>query len=128
MKFRMLLSVLVISFVWIATAEAACMQTYPKQNCTFTLSWSDTSTNEAGFYVERSVTKTGKFTRVVQVVANTNKWKDTIQNAPSKTEYCYRIIAYNTAGTSPPSPADCIITDEIKSPLPAPPVNLTVQP
>jgi hypothetical protein len=126
MKLTIIVLILLISPVWIATTDAACTQTYPTQSCTFTLSWSDTSKNEAGFYIERSVTRSGKFTRLVQVVANTNKWKDTIKSAPSKTEYCYRIIAYNAAGMSPPSPAACIITDETKSPVPAPPINLTV--
>jgi hypothetical protein len=120
------LLVLLIILSWIAMANAGCTQTYPTQSCTFTLSWSDTSKNEAGFYIERRVTRNGKFTRLVQVVANTNKWKDTIKSAPSKMEYCYRIIAYNAAGISPPSPTACIITAVIKEPVPEPPVNLTV--
>ena len=61
------------------------------------LSWTDTSTNEDGFMVERSLDGTD-FTQVAQVQANVTNYLNT-GLFPGMTYY-YRVRAYNSAGSS----------------------------
>jgi PKD repeat protein len=59
---------------------------------TVNLRWTDNSTNEQGFYVERAVsTSTPTFTRVATLSANTTKYSE---QAPIGT-YLYRVQAFN---------------------------------
>jgi subtilisin family serine protease/PKD repeat protein len=62
------------------------------------LRWSDRSTNEQGFEVERSTSSSGGFVRVTTVGANAASYTDrTVQR---KQTYYYRIRAVNGAGGS----------------------------
>ena len=61
------------------------------------LSWTDTSANEDGFRVERSLNGTD-FTQIAQVLANTTNYLNT-GLFPGTTCY-YRVRAYNSAGNS----------------------------
>ncbi|HUJ10125.1 MAG TPA: fibronectin type III domain-containing protein [Verrucomicrobiae bacterium] len=61
------------------------------------LSWADTSTNEDGFKIERSVDGTN-FTQIAQVLSNTTTHRDT--TAWYGTTYYYRVRSYNAAGDS----------------------------
>jgi hypothetical protein len=61
------------------------------------LSWSNASTNEDGFKLERSTDATN-FTQIAQVLSNTIAYRDTA--AWHGTTYYYRIRAYNTGGDS----------------------------
>jgi polygalacturonase len=61
------------------------------------LSWTDTSANEDGFRVERSLDGTD-FTQIAQVLANTTNYLNT-GLFPGTTCY-YRVRAYNSAGNS----------------------------
>lgn len=60
------------------------------------LAWTDNSSNEAGFKVERSTG--GSFTQVATVGANVKTWSDTGRTA--STTYAYRVRAHNSAGNS----------------------------
>jgi PKD repeat protein/C1A family cysteine protease len=64
-----------------------------------TLTWSDKSGNESGFYIERGVkSRSGiKYTRVGSVVANVTTYTDSLTTANT---YYYRIQAYNANGVS----------------------------
>ncbi|MDB6040094.1 MAG: hypothetical protein JWM99_3935, partial [Verrucomicrobiales bacterium] len=62
-----------------------------------TLFWSDTSTNEVGFVVERS-TDGIHFAAIAKVAANYQWFEDGTFN--SQTTYFYRVRAFNSAGTS----------------------------
>jgi FtsP/CotA-like multicopper oxidase with cupredoxin domain len=61
-----------------------------------TLHWSDNSTNEAGFLIERA--DTGGFAQTAQVGSNVTSWSDATV-LPS-TAYTYRVRAYNAGGDS----------------------------
>jgi hypothetical protein len=61
------------------------------------LSWTDGSTDESGFYVERS-TDGANFTQIGATGANTTTYSST--GLSGGTPYYYRVRAYNTAGVS----------------------------
>ena len=71
---------------WLLLASAANAQV----SQTFTLSWSDNSSNEEGFYVYRNGTKIGG------VAANITSFKDTVTGAGGQ-QFCYQVSAFNHA-------------------------------
>ena len=60
------------------------------------LAWSDNSTNESGFKIERSAG--GAFTQIGQVGANVTTYLDT--GLAPNTAYDYRVFAFNSSGNS----------------------------
>ena len=84
------------------TAELAAAQ--------LTLSWKDLAQNEAGFKIERGVDAAGPFTILASVDANTTSYTDLYLD--SSATYCYRVRAFNAAGNSAYSNADCHTPDE----------------
>lgn len=63
-----------------------------------TLRWSDNSSNENGFTVERASASAGPFVAVANLPANSTSYVDTTL-APG-TRYWFRVCAYNDAGKS----------------------------
>ena len=61
------------------------------------LAWADRSDNETGFRVERR-TGSGAWSPAADLAAGATSWSDTTLSA--STTYSYRIVAYNSAGTS----------------------------
>jgi hypothetical protein len=61
------------------------------------LTWTDNSTNETGFKIERS-TNGSSFTQIATVGAGVKKFSDS--NRRSGRRYYYRVRAYNTTGNS----------------------------
>lgn len=62
------------------------------------LSWTDNSTNETGFQVERSLSPTTGFSLVGSVAANVTSYIST--GLAAGTQYFYRVRATNSGGTS----------------------------
>ena len=62
------------------------------------LFWTDNSTNESGFKIERKTESAGTYTEIVTVSANVTSYSDTGLNA--STTYYYRLRAYNSSGNS----------------------------
>jgi len=60
---------------------------------TVTLRWSDTSTGESGFYIERKLKSTGSWARVGQVGANQTSYSETV---PAGT-YNYRVQSFTAS-------------------------------
>jgi hypothetical protein len=56
-----------------------------------TLKWTDASTYQTGFYIERALSG-GSFVRVGTVAGNVKTFTDTV----SRATYLYRVQAYNT--------------------------------
>ena len=61
------------------------------------LSWTDNSTNETGFSIERR-TGSDAYSQIAQVGANTRTFSNV--NLSGGTEYTYRVVAFNGAGNS----------------------------
>ncbi len=72
------------------------MSAAPASSSQIDLAWTDNSTNEDGFRIERKTT--GSFTEIATVGPNTTSFNDTGLSA--STSYTYRVRAYNTAGNS----------------------------
>jgi hypothetical protein len=62
------------------------------------LSWTDNSSNESGFYIERSSNPTGPFTQISTTTASVTNFSDT--GLSSGTTYYHRVRAYVPAGAS----------------------------
>ncbi|MBN1127347.1 MAG: fibronectin type III domain-containing protein, partial [Chitinispirillaceae bacterium] len=60
--------------------------------------WSDYSSDEDGFYLERATSSSGPFTRVATMVRNTGHWWNV--GLTGGTTYWYRIGAFNSRGIS----------------------------
>jgi chitodextrinase len=82
------------------------------------LTWTDNSTGETGFKIERK-TGTGAFEEIAVVTANTSTYSNT--GLQPSTSYTYRVFAYSTAGNSAFSNESEVQT------LPAAPSGLTAQ-
>lgn len=67
--------------------------------------WADASATEAGFRVERSDNGGGSWGIVASAPANNTSFFDP-ERVPDQ-QVCYRVIAFNAHGDSPPSPVDC---------------------
>jgi hypothetical protein len=81
------------------------------------LAWSDASTNEAGFKIERSING-APFTEVATVGANINRYNSTGLSASTK--YYYRVRAYNSSGNSGYSNTAAATTASSSTPTPTP--------
>lgn len=85
-----------VSVLWLSSnAGAASLK----------LSWTDQSSVEQGFKIERAIGTGGSFTQLATVGANVRSYTDSTVS-PGNT-YCYRVRAYNAAGISAPSNQAC---------------------
>lgn len=70
-----------------------------------TLSWDDNSPSEVGFVIDRRFSNAETFTELATVGADATSYVDA--NVPPGLTLCYRVRAYNSAGTSAPSNEAC---------------------
>lgn len=70
------------------------------------LSWQDNANNETGFLIERSRGLTAPFVGIATLPANAQTYYD--WQVKSRRTYCYRVYAWNAAGTSAPSNTACL--------------------
>ena len=92
----------------------------PYQGQWITVTWTDNSTNETGFRIERAGTSTGPWTSVVTTPANVTTFNDVQYFAREQAE-CYRTFAVNSYGDSPASNVFCTA-------VPMMPINLAASP
>lgn len=85
------------------------------------LSWTDNSTNEDGFLIERSVDNSSNFIQIQVTPSDVTEYTDVVQ---SNTLYFYRLSSYSEAGGPSAFSNSVSITSFY---LPNPPSNLTVQ-
>jgi hypothetical protein len=72
------------------------------------LKWIDTSSSESGFRIERRIGTSGAYQQLAQVTANVQTYADL--NLAGGTTYCYRVAAFNSAGSSGYSNENCATT------------------
>jgi hypothetical protein len=75
---------------------AASVKTKPRLSVSLT--WTDTSTNETGFLVQRSADGGATWVQIAQLAAGSTSYAD--GSVSSGTTYRYRVCAYNAAGSS----------------------------
>jgi len=88
-----------------------------------TLTWTDNSTDESGFKIERKAGQAGAFAEVATVATDTILFVD--PGLPEGQEFCYRVRAYNNGGDSAYTNEDCSTTI-ITPPIPTAPSGVTV--
>jgi hypothetical protein len=90
------------------------------------LTWLDNSQNEDGFYIERKLGTNGTFSLIATVGPNVASYSD--DNLADSTTYCYRVNAFNGAGSSAYTNQACGTTSAIPAPPPPPssPVTATL--
>jgi subtilisin family serine protease len=76
------------------------------------LNWTDNSSNEYGFKIERKMGSGGTYSQIATVTANETSYSDT--GLSGATTYYYRVRAYNSAGNS-------TYSGEANATTPAPP-------
>ncbi len=67
-------------------------------NSQINLAWTDKSTNESGFYVERKTGSGGTYAQIAALGANVQSYSNT--GLTTGTTYYYRVRAYNGSGNS----------------------------
>ncbi len=77
----------------------------PARSTAVDLSWTDNSNNEDGFRVERSLDAGSTWTSAGTFGPNLTSFQDV--GRVSEQPVCYRVIAFNGGGDSPPSNTDC---------------------
>jgi len=92
-------SLLAIAATWPVKAEAASLR----------LTWTDNSSNEDGFKIERMTD--GSYVDVGTVGANTTSYIDS--GLLAGTIYCYRVHAFSSAGISYPSNQACATAESV---------------
>ena len=70
----------------------------PVSSSEINLTWTDQSTNETGFRIERKTGAGGTYTLIVTTAANATTYSDT--GLADETTYFYRVQAVNSAGNS----------------------------
>jgi hypothetical protein len=88
-----------------APTAPSAVNAKPANSTTVGVRWSDNSTNEDGFRIQRSPDVGSTWTTVGTVGANVTSSLD--GGLASEQPACYRVIAFNSGGDSPPSNADC---------------------
>ena len=83
---------------WLCNLEAAIV----------TLSWADNSSNENGFEIQRKIGTYGTFSQRAIVGVNVKSYVDI--GLPGATTFCYRVRAFNSAGSSAFTPEGCKTT------------------
>jgi len=101
-------------------ATPSAVHAAPFDNWTIVITWTDNSTNEAGFRVERGATTSGPWTAAFTTDSNTTGFADWTF-AIYEQAVCYRVFAVNRYGDSNPSNVSCTA-------IPYPPTNLTATP
>ncbi|HEY2923209.1 MAG TPA: InlB B-repeat-containing protein [Candidatus Binatia bacterium] len=80
----------------------------------FQLTWADNSPDEDGFNVERKTGMNGTFEIIVSLGPNVTSYTDSA--LADATAYCYRMNAFNSAGSSDYSDEVCGTTPSLPSP------------
>ena len=97
-------------FLFLSLALATATSAF---GASLTVNWTDNSNNEDGFKIERKLGQTGTFAEVGQVPSDVVAMQATgdivsfVDPVPDGQLYCYRVLAFNAAGSSAWSSEAC---------------------
>jgi Calx-beta domain/Divergent InlB B-repeat domain len=94
-----------LAFLFAWGALVGALSTSITEAAQLTLDWVDTSGGLAAFNIERKTGTTGTYARIAQQPAQVVSYVDS--TVASGTMYCYRVQAFNSAGTSDYSNEAC---------------------
>jgi len=80
------------------TSLTATMELPPTSTKQITLAWTDNSSDETGFNIQRATVSGGPFSTIASVAANTTSYLST--NLSASTTYYYRVRAFSTHSNS----------------------------
>jgi hypothetical protein len=85
------------------------------------LSWTDTSTGESSYLIERKTGAGGTYAQIASIAANSTGWTDNATNDPSSppqpvTTYYYRVRSYDGSATFGPYSAESSTTTYAATP------------
>ena len=106
--YRTVLYLKLVALAFLFTLLAAVVARTELSAAQLTLNWVDNSTNEDGFRIERKTGTSGTYAEIAIVAANAVSYID--NSLSDATNYCYRLRAYNSAGTSQYSNEQCATT------------------
>ncbi|OLE71209.1 MAG: hypothetical protein AUG74_06700 [Bacteroidetes bacterium 13_1_20CM_4_60_6] len=90
----------------------------PVNSSSIRVHWADSSANEDGFHIEQASGVSGPWTLAGSAGANVTSL---VLNVAPDQRLCYRVLAFNAGGDSPPAAPDCTAA-------PAAPTNLVAAP
>jgi len=102
-----------------APAAPSGLTTTTSSDMGIDLSWTDNSSDEANFHVERATGPGGAFTEIATTAMNVTSFDS--RGLAASTEYCYRVRASNASGNSAYTSMSCATTDASAPPPPPPP-------
>jgi fibronectin type 3 domain-containing protein/lysophospholipase L1-like esterase len=79
------------------------------------LAWTDASSDETGFRVQRKLGAAGAWGDVQTLAANATGWADSLATLQGSSTYFYRVIAFNAGGDSPASNESSITTPIVQT-------------
>ena len=88
-------------------AAPSAVHAVPNQGVWIIVTWTDNSTNETRFRVERAPASTGPWTSVAYPDSNVTSFTDLGGFSVVEQALCYRVFAYNSYGDSPASNVFC---------------------
>ena len=116
---KTLIVVLCLLFASVAQAQT--------QTATYNLSWTDNSTNETGFKIERCTgAACSNFLQVGQTGVNGTVFSEAILNDSGNVTQCYRVRAFNASDISVYSFTSCGTSPVIFIPAPNNPSGVAV--
>jgi hypothetical protein len=101
-------------------ASASGTEAIPINSSSIRVRWTDNSADESGFRVEQASSVTGPWISGGTAAVNATSLA---LGAASEQRLCYRVLAFNTAGNSPPSTPDCTVAPAAPTSLVATPVS-----
>jgi hypothetical protein len=99
----------------LAAAIVSLTAATPALAAQLTLTWTDNASDESGFRIERRFDPAGSYSEITTVGPDVTSYVDTTVTAGQ--DYCYRIRAYNSAGTSEYSNEACRTPAALPSPV-----------
>lgn len=91
-----------------------------------TVTWTDNSNNETGFFVQRACTGEADFVEIGRVDVNVTSFANPLDSSLAGKTCAYRVSAFNSAGNSPFSNIASCVVPQPPATIPNAPTNAQV--